>query len=219
MTESGSETQVLDPPPALAESVDLVRRGQAGDNAALGELVARYQDRVRRIVSIRMGAQFRGLLDSLDLTQETWMAALRGLPGFEPRDHGSIIRWLARIAENQVLDAADRLYAAKRDRRRDRPADGPDTGSGDSPAERLPPAPGPTPSEHASRAELRATYDACVAELDTVHRDVILLRDYALLDWPEVCEQLERPSVPATQELHRRARLALGARLRRRLGG
>src|SRR6187401_2010528 len=115
MTESGSETQVLDPPPALAESVDLVRRGQAGDNAALGELVGRYQDRVRRIVTIRMGAQFRGLLDSLDLTQATWMAALRGLPGFEPRDHGSIIRWLARIAENQVLDAADRLYAAKRD--------------------------------------------------------------------------------------------------------
>jgi RNA polymerase sigma factor (sigma-70 family) len=219
MPETGPETQVLDPPPALAESVDLVRRGQAGDSAALGDLVARYQDRVRRILSIRMGAQFRGQIDSLDLTQDACMAALRGLPGLEPRGHGSIIRWLARITENQVLDAADREYAARRDQRRERPADGQDAGSGDGAAKRLPPAPGPTSGERASRPELRAAYDACVAELDAVHRDVILLRDYALLEWPEVCEELGRPSVPATQELHRRARLALGARLRRRLGG
>ena len=210
MTETGPETQVLDPPPALAESVDLVRRGQAGDSAALGELVARYLDRVRRIVGIRMGAKFRGLLDSPDLAQDTCKAALRDLPGLQPRGHGSIIRWLARITENQVLDAEDRLHAARRDRARERPADGPDTAST---------VPGPTPSQPASGHDLRAAYDACVAELDGPHRDVILLRDYALHDWPEVCEELGRPSVPATQELHRRALLALGARLRRRVGG
>jgi hypothetical protein len=59
----------------------------------------------------------------------------------------------------------------------------------------------------------------CVAELDPVHRDVILLRDYSLLDWPEVREQLDRPTVAATQELYRRAQLRLGELLRQRLGG
>lgn len=214
----GPDTVVLDPLPALAESLDLVRRGQQGDRAALDELVARYQDRVRRIVSIRMGGQFRGLLDSLDLTQDTWMAALRGLSGFEPRGHGSIIRWLARIAENQVLDARDRVLAARRDRRREQPADEA-SASEDREAAVLPPASDPSPSEVASQRELRATYDACVAQLDPVHRDVILLRDYSLLDWPEVREQLGRPTVPATQELYRRAQLRLGELLRQQLQG
>ena len=214
----GPHSVALDPLPALAESLDLVRRGQQGDRAALDELVARYQDRVRRIVSIRMGGQFRGLLDSLDLTQDTWMAALRGLSGFEPRGHGSIIRWLARIAENQVLDARDRVQAARRDRRREQPGEEA-LGSGDTAAVALPAAAGPSPSEAASQRELRATYDACVAALDPVHRDVILLRDYSLLEWPEVQEQLGRPTVPATQELYRRAQLRLGELLRQRLGG
>jgi len=210
----GPDTVVLDPPPALAESLELVRRGQQGDRSALDELVTRYQDRVRRIVSIRMGGQFRGLLDSLDLTQDTWMAALRGLSGFEPRGHGSIIRWLARIAENQVLDARDRVHAARRDRRREQPAE-----EAEAATVVLPASPGPSPSEVASQRELRATYDACVAALDPVHRDVILLRDYSLLDWPEVKEQLGRPSVPAAQELYRRAQLRLGELLRQRLVG
>jgi RNA polymerase sigma-70 factor (ECF subfamily) len=211
----GPDDVVLDPPPGLAESLDLVRRGQQGDRAALDELVARYQDRVRRIVGIRMGQQFRGLLDSLDLTQETWMAALRGLSGFEPRGHGSIIRWLARIAENQVLDARDRVQAARRDRRREQPAA--EAAASEDTGVLLPAAADPSPSEVASQRELRATYDACVAALDPVHRDVILLRDYSLLDWPEVREQLGRPTVPATQELYRRAQLKLGELLRQRL--
>ncbi|HEX5010917.1 MAG TPA: hypothetical protein VFY71_10990, partial [Planctomycetota bacterium] len=200
MPDTSSETQVLDPPPALAESVDLARRGQAGDNAGLCELVGRYQDRVRRIVSIRVGAEFRGVLDALDLVQATAAAAQSEVAGLEPRSHGSIIRWLARLAENQVLDASDRLDAARRDERRQGPADR-DTASSEATAPR-PPAPAATPAEHVGRAALRAAYDACVAELDAAHRDAILLRDYALLDWSELCEQLERPSVPAVQELH-----------------
>src|SRR5215813_2709233 len=101
-----------DVPPELGESVNLVRRAQDGDREALGALVLRYQDRVRRLVRIRMGPQFDGVLDSLDLSQDTWLAAMRGLGGLQARDHSGIIAWLARIAENQVLDAADRLNTA-----------------------------------------------------------------------------------------------------------
>jgi len=216
MAPQEREAPPLDPPPALAESMELVRRGQQGDRAALGELVARYDDRLRRIVSIRMGGRFRGLLDSLDLTQDTWIAALRGLSGFEPRGHGSILRWLARIAENQVLDATDRVQAQRRDRRRELSAEE-GAGSGDAPAARLPPAPTPSPSQDAARRELREVYDACVAELPESFREVILLKDYSLLDWPEVCEQLGRPNVHATMQLYRRSQIRLGELLRQRL--
>lgn len=219
MTAPTTDAQLQDSLPALAESVELVRRSREGDRAAFGVLADRYQDRVRRIVRIRMGTQFRGLLDSLDLTQDTWVAALKGLPDFEPRDHGSIIGWLARIAENQVLDAVDRAHAAKRDRRRERPTGAEGTTSGDALADVLPAAPGPTPSEDATRHELREAYDACVAELTGPFRDVVLARDYSMLDWPAVCAQLGRPNVHATQELYRRALLKLSELLRRRLAG
>ena len=215
MAPQEREAPPLDPPPALAESMELVRRGQQGDRAALGELVRRYDDRVRRIVSIRMGGRFRGLLDSLDLTQDTWMAAMRGLSGFEPRDHGSIIRWLARIAENQVLDATDRVHAARRDRRRERAAEE-GLATADAPA-RLPPSTDPSPSQAASQRELRELYDACVAELPESFREVVLLKDYSLLDWPEVCERLGRPNVHATMQLYRRSQIRLGELLRQRL--
>lgn len=200
-----------DPPRAFGESLELIRRGRAGDHAAFAELIRRYQDRVRRLVSLRMGRRFDGLLDSLDLTQDTWLAAFRGLPTFEPRNHGSIIQWLVRIAENQVHDAADRVHSHKRDRRREVPRT-----ALESRAE--PAAPGPSPSQDASGREVQALYDACVAELSPEWREVVLCKEYMLLDWPEICERTGRPNVHAAQELYRRAQLRLGALLKQRLG-
>src|SRR5215510_4046005 len=96
MTDEPGPATPLDAPPDLGApdlgaSVNLVRRAQDGDREALQELVLRYQDRVRRLVRIRMGPTFDGVLDSLDLSQDTWLAALRGLQGLQARDHFSII--------------------------------------------------------------------------------------------------------------------------------
>lgn len=206
------DAQPLDPAPPIAETLDLVCRGRSGDRAALDELVERYQQRVRRIVSIRMGGRFRGVLDSLDLAQETWIAALRGLPNFDPRGHGAVIAWLTRIAENQVHDAADRIHAARRDRRKELETPAASDGAIADPS-------AATPSETAMRRELRDVYDECVAALEPAHREVILLRDYSLLDWAEVHDQLGGKSLHATQELYRRAQLKLGAQIKARLGG
>jgi RNA polymerase sigma-70 factor (ECF subfamily) len=209
MSEDLEPADPHDAPPELGESVDLVRRAQDGDRDALAALVLRYQDRVRRLVRIRMGPKFVGVLDSVDLAQETWLAALRGLQGFRLRDHSSIIAWLARIAENQVLDAADRLNTAKRDRRREVPLSGDHSGAG--------PARDGSPSEEASRRELKTIYDACVAELPPEWREVVLLREYSLAEWPAICAQLGSPNVHATKQLYRRAQLRLGALLKERL--
>jgi len=212
MDHPASLAPPLQPLPACEESLELLRRGRDGDRPALDALILRYQDRVRRVVSIRMGRQFAGLLDAHDLAQDTWLAALRGLNGFQPHDHASIIQWLTRIAENQVLDAADRVHAQKRDRRRE-VADVAAFGSSSGAAA----APGPSPSQAASGRELTALYDACVAELPESWREVVLLKEYTLLGWQEICDQLGRANVHATQELYRRAQLRLGEMLKQRL--
>jgi len=204
----------LDPAPDSQESIELLRRARDGDRAALGLLFARYEDRIRRIVRLRMGPKLRGVLESVDLVQETYLAAARGFDGFQGGERGSVIHWLARIAENQVRDAADRWSRARRDVEREVRLAGPDAssaGGGREPVDR-----GRSPSEEAARRELREVYDGCVAELPPRYREIVLLRDYELLDWSEIVP-LTGGSVHAAQELHRRAQLKLAGLLEARL--
>ena len=63
-------------PDALTRSVELVRRAQAGERPALERLFERYYDRVRRIVRARLGPELRLRVESVDILQETFTAAV-----------------------------------------------------------------------------------------------------------------------------------------------
>ncbi len=205
------------PDPDLAESIELVRRAQAGDGEVLNRLFGRYQERLHRIARIRMGARLREVMESMDLVQQANEVAVRKIAGFELREHAGIVHWLEKILENQMRDARKGLRAQKRDRDREVPLAelAPTRGepTGFHPEDR-----GPTPSQDASRAERELLYDACIEELEPEHREVILLRDYEGGSWEYVCERMGRPNVHATQELHRRARVKLGRIFGQRLG-
>lgn len=197
----------------FGESLELVRKAQAGDRMALSRLFERYQDRLHRIARVRMGQGLRETMDSMDLVQETHAVALRKIGDFEPREHAGIVHWLERILENKMRDARKGSNAQKRDRRRRVALDS--LGAGSSSSGGFDPAgDGPTPSQDASRRELERIYDACVEALQPEQRNVILLRDYEGGSWEHVSEQMER-TVHAVQELHRRARIKLAALLRR----
>ena len=94
-------------PDDLNTSVDLVHRAQRGDDLALNDLIARYQERLHRIVCIRLGARLKQHVESVDIVQETFAVAFQKLGDFELRSHASILQWLARIAENRIRDAND----------------------------------------------------------------------------------------------------------------
>lgn len=200
----------------LTHSVQLARAAQQGDREALDKLFRLYHDQVRRIARIRMGRRIRSRMDSGDLVQNTYLVATRKIEGFEPRSHGSIIQWLARILENQIRDAARGLRAERRDLDRE-------IGFGDLAGERResavhPQAAGRIPADQVSDQELSEIYDACVSELEGDYREVLLLRDYAGLDWDRITEELDRPTSRATQQLYQRARIKLGLLLGRRVG-
>jgi RNA polymerase sigma-70 factor (ECF subfamily) len=78
---------------------DLVRRTQAGDQEAFGQLYDRYHDMVFRYVLFRIGD--RQLAE--DLTAETFLRALRRIASvsYQGRDIGA---WFVTIARNLVLD-------------------------------------------------------------------------------------------------------------------
>lgn len=204
-----------DGPPDPTQSVDLLNRAQQGDRDALSALLDRYQDRLRRIVRVRLGARLRARVESMDIVQDAYAVAMCKIGDLEMRGPGSILNWLARIAEHKIHDANDYFAAAKRDLGREKALDASSDGTV-SARHRL--AAGVEgPDEEAARSELREIIDEALTELPDKHRESILLRDYCGADWDYVTRTLGSPNVHAAQELHRRAWIKLRRAVRPRL--
>ena len=200
--------------PELTESMRLVQQAQAGSQEALEALLARYQDRVLRIVRIRISNKLRRHVESMDVVQETLRKAAANLNELELRSQAAILQWLARIAENQMLDVNRRMSAAKRDRMREVPLGG---RYEDNPSWGMPEARQAPPDEIAAQRELARLVDECVAELPDDYREVITLRTYCGGSWEWVTQQMGRESAEATRQLHRRASVKLGRLLQERM--
>jgi RNA polymerase sigma-70 factor (ECF subfamily) len=196
--------------PEAGPSLALLARAQAGDRGALEDLIGRYQDRLRRIVRIQLGASvLRRHYDSMDIVQSTFRAALPKICEIQPRNAASLLQWLSIIATNQIRDAHDHHRARKREIGRERPLDGEA-----SPVA----ASGAQPDEQAQLAELREMLDQEVAALPGDQRRVVILRDYCGEDWDRIAVELER-DVGAVRQLNQRAWISLRRALRPHLEG
>ncbi|MCB9916510.1 MAG: sigma-70 family RNA polymerase sigma factor [Planctomycetes bacterium] len=206
-----------DTPPHALETFALIQRHRAGDRAALDELFARYAERVRRIVRVRMGSFLRSRAEVEDVVQETMLRAFRSLDRYEEREDAKLIDWMARIAENSLRNLFQREHAGKRDAAREvaleslRDKAAPSSLGWDVVADSVP------PPDKVAHAEMEEIVDDCLAELPEEQREIILLVDYARADWELVAERTGRASAGAAQQYHRRARVALAAKVERRL--
>ncbi|HTE05553.1 MAG TPA: RNA polymerase sigma factor [Planctomycetota bacterium] len=180
-------------------SMDLLKHAQAGDAKALDALLARYQDRLRRVVRVRLDARLRGLLESADVVQETLSAALTHIKELNVPDRGAILRWLTKIAENEMHDLRRRAYSQKRSRQKERQLDTLD----------IHPGKAGSPADEASRRELYDRVDRAVAGLPAQTREVILLRTYCDASWEDVAKAIGSPSPEAARKLHSRAMVKL----------
>lgn len=84
----------------------LVTRLRGGDEAAFAELVRRYQPRLLRLAEATAGSR----AVAQEATQDTWIAVLRGIDGFEGRS--SFKTWLFRILTNRARTARSREHRA-----------------------------------------------------------------------------------------------------------
>jgi RNA polymerase sigma-70 factor (ECF subfamily) len=100
---------------------DLMRRVRAGDSQAAEELVRTYEPAIRRAARIRMASpRMRRLLDSADVCQSVFTSFFvrAGLGQYELESPEQLVRLLAAMARNKLIDQARKENADCRDARR-----------------------------------------------------------------------------------------------------
>lgn len=177
-------------------SIDLVVRAQAGDEAALNDLCARYLPKLHRWAHGRLPASARGALDTHDLVQETLTQVVRNLDHFEPRHEGAFQGYVRQALLNRIRDLA------RRGQRRGTP----------EVLDSAQAAADPSPLEEAIGQEALGRYEAALAGLRAEDREAIVARIELGLSYPEIMTALGKPSIPATHMAVSRAlvRLAEG---------
>jgi RNA polymerase sigma-70 factor (ECF subfamily) len=97
MSSDSSETQAL------------IRRVEEGDEAALCELFARYRDRLRWMVKIRMDRRLQGRLDASDVLQEAYLDVAKRAAEYRDNPEMPVFLWL-RLITGQRLMALHRQH-------------------------------------------------------------------------------------------------------------
>ncbi|MGD9902751.1 MAG: RNA polymerase sigma factor [Vicinamibacterales bacterium] len=189
----------------------------AGDEAAFEELVATYHHRLFRVARlyVRTDAQAH------DVVQETWLAVLRGLRGFERRS--SLKTWLFHIAANRA-----RTHAVREGRMvpvsalaPDEGADGEASWFDDRGRWAEPPMAWASSDPEALllNGEVRAALTRAIDTLPDGQRAVVVLRDLEGLDAPAACNVLGISETNQRVLLHRgrtKVRAALAEQVGRR---
>jgi len=187
------------PAPAdLENTSELVRQAHQGDDGSLDRLFKRYYDRVRGIVRKRLGQRLRVHLESGDIIQSAFLRAAECIGRFEMRDESSFARWLARLVENQINNAADYHFAKKR-----RPPSNNNDDESDVAQVAASTQWDPTASAEA-REQARLVED-CVAELPEQYRELIVMRNYLDYTWQEIADETARPTEDAARMMYAKA--------------
>ena len=203
--------------PTVSHECALLKKAQAGDRAAYGELVLAYQDRLYNGM-VRMVGDSE---EARELTQEAFTRGLIKLDSF--RGDASPYTWLFRIAMNLAIS-----QLRKQQRRRvfslDRPGGNGHLHSSDSEdqasslADRLPGHGTELPPEAMERQERNQKVVEALGRLDSEYRAILVMRDIEGFDYQQMADVLSLPLGTLKSRLFR-ARLALRDELRAYMDG
>jgi RNA polymerase sigma-70 factor (ECF subfamily) len=180
-------------------SIDLLRRLQAGDTAALDTLIGRYRPRLVRWATGRLPAHARHLAETQDLVQDTLVQAFRKIGHIEIRGQGALQAYLRQVLLNTIRQQIRKG--------RCRPA-GEDL---EDDAE----AAGASPLEEAIGGELLARYDEALERLRPADRELVVAHVEFGMSHPEMASAFGRPSANAARMALQRALLSLAAEMKK----
>lgn len=176
---------------------ELIRRAQAGDEAAFGEVVRNHHERVfRRVASI-----LRNEHDARDVSQEIWVTVWRTLKDY--RAEAKFSTWLYAIATRRAID-----HLRKRQRWFSRFLPFLSNGeNGEATIE--PPSAAPGPRDQLEAEEHADRFERAIASLPPKLRAVLAMREIEGLSYEEIAETLDcRPGTVMSRLFNARRLLA-----------
>ncbi len=190
--------------PAAPSSTDLLRRAKQGSEAALNLLYEQCAGRLLTYIRLRLGRELRAKLESRDILQATLLKSLAHLDELKGDERESLMAWLARIAEHEIRDRADYHQRQRRDAAREVAIDD------DSPVA----AAARSALSQVILDERAKALEAAMDTLTPAHREIILLRKFEELSFPEIAGRLGK-SEDACRMLFARAMTALTMAMQR----
>jgi RNA polymerase sigma-70 factor (ECF subfamily) len=174
------------------DGTDLLRRAAAGDQASWRALLARHEDRLRRLVALRLDRRLQGRLDPSDVLQEVYLEVAAHLGDYLREPALPFYLWLRGVAGNKLLELhrhhlGTEMRDAKREVALNRGAV-PGASSAEMAAQLLGRL--TRPSEAAIRAETKLRLEAALNSMDELDREVIALRHFEQLTTAETARVL-----------------------------
>jgi RNA polymerase sigma factor (sigma-70 family) len=176
---SGGDTHALDP----ETTVELLNRVKAGDDAARERLVARCIPPLRRWARGRLPSYARDMFDTDDLVQESVLAALGRIQGFEARREGALQAYLRQALANRIKDVI--RYRRRRPLQTELPEDARDQGE--------------SPLDQVIGLENTERYEAAMLRLRDTDREAIIARVELRYSYQELAVALGKPSADAAR--------------------
>lgn len=175
------------------DTVELLRRAEAADGEARGLLFARYKERLRRMVQLRLDRRLQGRLDASDVLQEAYLEFSRSLAQYLQTPAMPFYLWL-RMITTRKLQALHRrhLGTGMRDAGRQVSlyAGACPTASSVSLAAQLM-GRFTTPSQAAARIELQVRVQDALDGMEPIDREILSLRHFEQLSNSETAQVLE----------------------------
>jgi RNA polymerase sigma-70 factor (ECF subfamily) len=191
----------------------LLERARAGDREACGQLLEMVRPYLTLLARAQIGQRLQGKAEPADVVQETFIEALRDLPGFRGDTPATFLAWLRQILARNLANLVRRYYGTQaRDLHLEQQLSVALEQSSSSLQAALA-APQSTPSEQAATAELTLRVADTLARLPEDYRDVLVLRHLEELTFPQLAQRMGR-TVDSVEKLWVRGL----ARLRQLLG-
>jgi RNA polymerase sigma-70 factor (ECF subfamily) len=220
MTTAMDESPKRRPEPGEVETQGLIDRAVRGDQEAWGELLARYRDRLRRMVALRLDRRLQGRVDASDVIQDAMLEASGRLAEYRQNPTMPFFLWLRYITGQRLLEQHRRhLGAQGRDAGREislyRGAM-PETTTAALAAQLL--GRYTSPSQAAQRAERKIRLQESLNSLEPLDREILALRHFEHLSNGEAAEVLGLDKSAASKR-YARALIRLKDVLASRPGG
>jgi RNA polymerase sigma-70 factor (ECF subfamily) len=172
-------------------SLELVDRARQGDKQVLPELFQLYEERLLRMVELRLDVGLRRRLDSADIVQDAWAEIVRRFDEWRRQDTMPLFVWMRLITAQALAGAQRRHFGAHM---RDAQLEVPQRlvrahVSSASVAEAFVDS-ATSPSQALVREELRQRVRSAIESLDEIDREIVALRHFEGLSNQDAAAEL-----------------------------